>query len=82
MTLNIPAEYEARLRAAATAAGYENVEQFVIEQVLNFGGPQAPDAKRTGGQWKDQVTIADDFDELPKDFREAFGIVEADGTTD
>ena len=29
---------------------------------------------RTGGIWHGKVTIADDFDELPRDIAEAFGI--------
>lgn len=30
--------------------------------------------KRQGGQWKGQVTIAPDFDDLPDDLAESFGI--------
>jgi hypothetical protein len=30
--------------------------------------------KRVGGQWKGKVWIADDFEELPDDLREAFGM--------
>lgn len=29
---------------------------------------------RVGGQWKDRVTIADDFDTLPEEIAEAFGM--------
>jgi prevent-host-death family protein len=29
---------------------------------------------RTGGQWKGRVKIADDFDSLPDDIAEAFGM--------
>ncbi len=32
-----------------------------------------PPQRRQGGQWKGQVHIADDFDELPDDIAEAFG---------
>jgi hypothetical protein len=31
---------------------------------------------RVGGQWKGKVWIADDFDDLPEDLREAFGMNE------
>lgn len=31
-------------------------------------------APRVGGIWKGQVQIAEDFDQLPDDFAEAFGI--------
>ncbi len=30
--------------------------------------------KRQGGQWKGQVTIAPDFDDLPDDLAESFGM--------
>ncbi len=32
-----------------------------------------PMQKRQGGQWKGQVTISPDFDELPDDIAESFG---------
>lgn len=32
------------------------------------------ESPRQGGQWKGRVRIADDFDELPPDIAEAFGI--------
>lgn len=32
------------------------------------------ESPRQGGQWKGRVRIADDFDELPADIAEAFGI--------
>lgn len=31
-----------------------------------------PARRRTGGVWKGQVRIADDFDELPEELRDAF----------
>ena len=34
----------------------------------------APKQKRQGGQWKGRVTIAPDFDDLPDDIAESFGI--------
>ena len=39
-----------------------------IDQTDTFSAP------RQGGWWKGQVTIAPDFDELPDEFREAFGM--------
>lgn len=30
--------------------------------------------RRQGGQWKGQVTIASDFDDLPDDLAESFGM--------
>jgi prevent-host-death family protein len=32
-------------------------------------------APRKGGQWRGKVRIADDFDELPADIAEAFGML-------
>lgn len=32
------------------------------------------DSPREGGQWKDRVRIADDFDDLPADIAAAFGV--------
>jgi prevent-host-death family protein len=32
------------------------------------------ESPRQGGQWKGRVRIADDFDSLPSDIAEAFGI--------
>lgn len=37
---------------------------------------QPPKKRREGGQWRGKVHIADDFDELPDDLREAFGMNE------
>ena len=37
--------------------------------------PITPDTTpRLGGQWQGRVTIADDFDSLPEDVAEAFGM--------
>jgi hypothetical protein len=63
MTLHIPSEYEPRLRAAATAAGYDDVQQYVIDRLLGEQLLVPPTAVRRGGQWKGQVVISDDFDE-------------------
>lgn len=77
MTLHIPPQYEAQLREAASQAGYSDVEQFVIAKI--FGATQPPPTgSRMGGQWKGQVSIADDFDELPDNLREAFGMTGTD----
>lgn len=75
MTINIPPEYDAKLRAAASAAGYDNVEQFVIDKLLGGASTPPPGASRQGGQWKGKVWMADEFDELPDDLREAFGMI-------
>jgi hypothetical protein len=63
MTLHIPSEYEPHLRAAASAAGYDDVQQYVIDRLLGDHRSLPAAAVRRGGQWKGQVVIADDFDE-------------------
>lgn len=35
-----------------------------------------PQSKRQGGWWRGQVVIADDFNELPDDIAEAFGMLD------
>lgn len=32
--------------------------------------------KRVGGQYRDQIRIAPDFDELPEDLAQAFGMID------
>ena len=39
-----------------------------------LAAPLSPVARRAGGQWKGRVTIAPDFDDLPDDLAEAFGV--------
>lgn len=40
----------------------------------NVMPPSSTTEPRQGGWWKGQVTIAPDFDELPDEIREAFGM--------
>jgi prevent-host-death family protein len=58
----------------------EKGEEIVIAQA---GKPVArllpyrePEKLREGGQWRGQVQIAEDFDDLPPNLREAFGVPE------
>jgi len=44
-----------------------------VARLLPYAGSSAP---REGGQWKDRVRIAPDFDVLPPDLAEAFGAEE------
>lgn len=37
---------------------------------------EADASPRVGGQWKGRVRIAEDFDALPEDLAEAFGMVD------
>jgi prevent-host-death family protein len=44
-----------------------------VARLVPYGGSSVP---REGGQWKDRVRIAPDFDALPPDLAEAFGAEE------
>lgn len=47
---------------------------LVNVEVIQAGAE--PPKRRQGGQWKGRVQIGDDFDELPDDLAEAFGVRE------
>ena len=46
------------------------IEVIAFPEQENGGKPEP----RQGGQWKGQVVIRPDFDELPDDLAEAFGV--------
>lgn len=41
---------------------------------VEFVEPNVAKSKRQGGMWKGRVVIADDFDTLPPDLADAFGV--------
>ena len=43
-------------------------------ELLPIASPGKSNSPRVGGIWKGQVQIAQDFDQLPDDLAEAFGI--------
>src|SRR3954471_14949876 len=53
-------------------------EEVVIAKagmpVIRLVPIQTDTSPRVGGQWKGRIKIADDFDELPADIAEAFGM--------
>lgn len=49
----------------------------VLIEVIQSGSPSPAVTPRLGGIWKGQVRIAEDFDELPPDIAEAFGMGES-----
>ncbi len=51
-------------------AAYARALELLQQDALST----ARGAKRQGGQWKGQVTIAPDFDDLPDDLAESFGM--------
>ena len=79
MTINVPAEYEELVRKAVASGLFKNPEDVVRrafqlleqEQECASSGPRK---ERQGGQWRGRVRIADDFDELPPDLQDAFGM--------
>lgn len=45
----------------------------VLVEVISPPAGQKKPQRRQGGQWKGQIVIASDFDELPDDLAESFG---------
>lgn len=78
MTINVPKEIKTYIEQAVAAGKFSSPEELIREAVelLQQRGEPHPSGseKRQGGQWRDQVHIAADFDELPEDFAEPFGI--------
>ncbi len=79
MTVNIPADLASFVQQAIASGRFTSQEQVVGEalRLLRQQESAKPVAKnRESGQWKGQVFIADDFDELPDDIAEAFGMID------
>jgi prevent-host-death family protein len=72
--------HEAKTRLSELVKLAEEGEEVVIERRGTPVARLVPVAKRTNflasisGVWRGQVWIADDFDELPDDIAEAFGM--------
>jgi prevent-host-death family protein len=58
----------------ATERGEEVVIVRAGKPVARLLPYSQPDNSRQGGQWRGRVRIAKDFDELPPDIAEAFGL--------
>ena len=77
MQINIH-EFEPRLSQLVerVIAGEEIIldkEGKPVAKLIPYEEPRTKKPRR-GGQWKGRVKIADDFDELPKEIAEAFGM--------
>ena len=77
MQINIH-EFEPRLSQLVerVIAGEEIIldkEGKPVAKLIPYEEPRTK-KPRCGGQWKGRVKIADDFDELPKEIAEAFGM--------
>jgi prevent-host-death family protein len=71
---------EARAQLAELIRAAEQGEEVVIARagkpVARLLPYERPDGPRQGGQWRGHVRIAQDFDELPQEIGEAFGLNE------
>ena len=69
---------EAQSRLAQLIGLAEKGEEIIIAQagkpVARLIAYRQPDGPRQGGQWRGQVRIASDFDQLPPGLSEAFGL--------
>jgi prevent-host-death family protein len=72
--------HEAKTKLSQLVAAVEIGEEVVIERrgqpVARLVAIEKPKRTRTSlcGAWKGKVWMADDFDELPDDIAEAFGM--------
>jgi len=81
MNLKISAELESELRKyieQVIKSGQFDSEDAVMKRALELlrseeASPSPTRPKRRGGQWKGQVVISEEFDELPDDIAESFG---------
>jgi len=79
MTINIPDELVPFVQQAVASGEFANQEQVVGEALRLLQRQKTENRevkKRESGQWKGKVFIADDFDELPDDIAEAFGMID------
>lgn len=71
---------EAQAQLAELIIAVEQGEEVIIARagkpVARLLPYQQQGGPRQGGQWRGRVHIAEDFDELPPDIAEAFGIDE------
>jgi len=77
MSNKIVQTLEAYAETCVKAGHFKDAESAIQRALellrLDTGAPSA-DARRQGGQWKGQVSVAPDFDDLPDDISESFGI--------
>ena len=76
--------HEAKTQLSRLLERVERGEEIIIARagrpVAKLVPYRAATKPRVGGQWRGQVRIAPDFDALPADLAEAFGII--DGSDD
>jgi putative addiction module CopG family antidote len=82
VTIDLPSDLEKFVKQVVASGSFGSAEE-VIRKALQLLQAQEPNFKsespqcRQGGQWKGRLHIAEDFDELPHDIAEAFGIRDA-----
>ncbi|MCG8584948.1 MAG: hypothetical protein MI757_09580 [Pirellulales bacterium] len=78
MTINVPDEVASYIQQAVASGKFDSPEELLREAVnllqRQKGLSPSNGARRQGGQWRGQVVISKDFDELPKDLAEPFGM--------
>ena len=80
MTINVPPELEEFVRRAVASGAFKNPDEVIrkaLELLRRERATISPAASpRQGGQWRGRVKVANDFDELPDDLQESFGMRE------
>lgn len=79
MQIEVHGQTELLIRCCLRGGRYSSPEEVVEEAVRQFAqrsgnGVSPPPLPREGGYWRGRIVIADDFDELPPDLEEAFGL--------
>lgn len=81
MKIEVDSVTERRINEQLSAGNYNSPEQVVEDAVRKLGeeSKQTTESSsqfRQGGYWHGRISIADDFDELPPDLQEAFGLTD------
>ena len=70
--------HEAKSRLSQLIEQAEKGEEVIIARagkpVVKLVPYQLPAKIRRGGQWRGKIQIADDFDDLPEEIANAFGV--------
>lgn len=70
--------HEAKSRLSQLIEQAERGEEVIIARagkpVARLVPYEAIEKNRTGGQWRGRIQIAEDFDELPEDIADSFGL--------
>lgn len=70
-------ELQAYIEEAVSSGRYANADEVLskaLELLRTIDKSTVGAQKRHGGQWRGQVAIAADFDNLPDDLADSFGV--------